>query len=167
MVEEVGKHEIKSIIKKFDGKDFILWNFRIEKALRANQCFEANAEDFDFEDDEAKKKEKLKIDEKIKFIIKSSLEEKVLRRVHRETASEIWSSLRKRYEEKDAHGVNFASRKFFNSKQEKQESVEDFLDRVEVLREELEAAECDISDEDMIINIIQGIKPAYETALIL
>ena len=43
MVEEVGKHVMKSMIKKFDGKDFILWKFRIENALRANQCFEATA----------------------------------------------------------------------------------------------------------------------------
>ena len=74
MVEEVRKHVMKSMIKKFDGKDFIMWKFRIENALKANQYFEATAEDFVVEDDEeAKKKEKLKIDEKAKFIIISSL----------------------------------------------------------------------------------------------
>ena len=91
MAEEVGKQEMKSMIKKFDGKDFILQRFRIENAFKANQCFEATADDFDVVDKrKAKKKEKLKIDEKEKFIIIFSLEYKVLRRVQRETTSKIW-----------------------------------------------------------------------------
>lgn len=71
------------------------------------------------------------------------------------------ASLCKKYEEKDVHGINSARKKYFNSKQENKESIKEFLDRVNTMRDELEAASCEISDEDKM-TIVQEIKPEYE-----
>ena len=66
MAKEIVKQEMKSMIKNFYGKDFSLWRLRIENALGTKQFFEATTEVYDVEDDdEAKKKEKFKIESEI------------------------------------------------------------------------------------------------------
>ena len=64
-------------IKKFDGKDFVLWKDKIETALRATQCSEAISEDFEIAADNRIK------DDKAKTILMSSIDDKILRRLKR------------------------------------------------------------------------------------
>lgn len=52
------------------------------------------------------------MNDKAKFIIVSVLTDKVLRKIQRGTAKEIWTSLCRKYEEKDAHGINYTRKSF-------------------------------------------------------
>ena len=74
----------------------------------------------------------------------------------------MWEALVKKYEDKDLQGVNFSRKKYFNSKQGANESVEDFIDRVINSDEELEAAGLIILEHDVILTILQGLLPSYE-----
>ena len=61
---------IKLGIKKFYGKDYILWKDRIENTLEASKCFNAIKEDFDpAEGDEKVKKNKKELNINAKSII--------------------------------------------------------------------------------------------------
>jgi hypothetical protein len=93
-------------------------------------------------DTEEVKKSKNKINDKAKYIIVSALTDKVLRKVQKDSAKEIWNSLNSKYQNKDAHGINYARRKFFNAIQNDKESVEEFIDRISSMKEELEATGC-------------------------
>ena len=127
MAEGIDKMMTKLSVSRFDGKDFKLWKIRVENALKTNQCWNAvkNLNDFDLEVEGNTEK-----DEKAKLIIMSSITDKILRKIHKLTANEMWEALVKKYEDKDLQGVNFSRKKYFNSKQGANESVEDFIDRV-------------------------------------
>ena len=60
--------------------------------------------------------------------------------MYKDTTSEMWELLCDKYEVKDAHGINFTGRKFLNFKQEGNETVKSFIEKVFRLRDELEAA---------------------------
>ena len=59
----------------------------------------------------------------------------------------------KKYEVKDAQGINFTRRKFLYCKQEGNETVECYIERVFRLRDELEAAAHQVIDIDAIMTI--------------
>ena len=87
---------------------------------------------------------------------------KCFRKIKGKSASEIWSNLLEKYEERNAQGINFLRRKFLNIKKEKSESVESFINKLIIIKEELEAAESAVSDEDTVMTLIQGISSNYE-----
>ena len=157
MAEGTEKMMVKFNVNRFDGKDFMLWKIRVENALKTNQCWNATEEGFKADDEDNEEK-----DEKAKLIIMSSITDKILRKIHKPTAKEMWEALIKKYEEKDVQGLNFSRKKFFNSKQGTSESVEEFIDRVINSREELEIAGLTISETDVILTIIQGIQSSFE-----
>ena len=95
----------------------------------------------------------------------SKITDCVLRIVYKETAKEMWAALCTKYEVKDIQGINFTRRKFFNCKQETNESVENFIERVVRLREELATAGHEIKDKDSFMTIMQGISSSYEIYL--
>ena len=83
-------------IKKFDGTDFVLWKDKVLSALKATQCSEAIKEDF-----KSSEKENTLKDEKAKVLLMTSIEDKILRRLTRKTAYDIWKSLINKYENKN------------------------------------------------------------------
>ncbi|CAF1118125.1 unnamed protein product, partial [Brachionus calyciflorus] len=83
-MSEIGE-TIRFYIKKFDGNDFVLWKDKVLSALNATQCSEAIKDDFNSEGPEKKLK-----DEKAKLILMTSIEDRILRRLTRKTAHEIW-----------------------------------------------------------------------------
>ena len=107
--------------------------------MKAEKCRIAFNEDFDL-DEEDKKETNEAFNDKVKTIIISTLTVRVLRNVYKDTASEMWELLCNKYEVKDAQGINFTRRKFLNCKQEGNETVENHIERVFMLRDELEAA---------------------------
>ena len=154
---------IKLGIKKFDGKDYILWKDRIENALEASKCFDAINEDFDpAEGDEEEKKNKKELNIKAKLIIMSSMTDDILRKVPRESAKTIWKTLKNRYEEKNGPSILATERNFLTSKQSANETVESFIDKIQSMRESIEASGNKISDEDTAMTILYGLLPSYE-----
>ena len=144
-------------IKKFDGTDFVLWKYKVLSALRATQCSEAIKEDFDSDSPEKNLK-----DEKAKVILMTSVEDKILRRLTRKTAKEMWKGLTSRYENKNILNIMCLRKRILNSKQEEKESVEDFIDRVQNLREEIEGLGLKMTDQDIAMTIMQGLVSAYD-----
>ena len=164
-----GLENLKSNFKKFDGTDFVLWKDKIQAALKASKCVEAIKEEFkiklegDIENKEEKEKKNEETDGKAKFILMSTIADNILRKISRRSARDIWKSLTDKYEDRNLQNVIFLRRKFLNSKQEVSESVEDFIDRVEMLREELETVHnIEVKDEDTALTILSGLLPAYE-----
>ncbi|CAF1077662.1 unnamed protein product, partial [Brachionus calyciflorus] len=144
-------------IKKFDGTDFVLWKDKVLSALNASQCSEAIKESF-----ESDSPEKILKDEKAKVILMTSIEDKILRRLKRKTAKEIWTSLTNRYENKNFLNIMCLRKKILNSKQEDNESVESFIDRVQNLSEEIEALGLKMTDQDIAMTIMQGLISEYD-----
>jgi hypothetical protein len=154
---------IKIGVTKFDGSSdtFRVWKIRVVNALKADKSWIACDTMFSIAEKE-KEEQNTTLDEKAKLIIMSTITDNVLRSVYKETAKEMWAALCTKYEVKDAQGINFTRRNFFNCKQENNESVASFIERVASLREELEAAEHEMKDIDSIMTIIQGISSSYE-----
>ncbi|CAF0879208.1 unnamed protein product [Brachionus calyciflorus] len=144
-------------IKKFDGTDFVLWKDKVLSALRATQCIEAIKEDFESDSPDKNLK-----DEKAKVILMTSIEDKILRRLTRKTAKEMWKGLTSRYENKNIQNIMCLRKRILNSKQEENESVEDFIDRVQNLREEIEGLGLKMTDQDISMTIMQGLVFAYD-----
>jgi hypothetical protein len=93
----------------------------------------------------------------------STIADNILRKISRKSAKDIWKSLTDKYEDRNLQNVIFLRRRFLNSKQETNESVEDFIDKVEMLREELETVHTvEVTDEDTAMTILSGLLPAYE-----
>ena len=164
-----GLDNLKSNFKKFDGTDFGLWKDKVQAALKASKCVEAIKTEFKIkvEDEDQNKAEKERkneeTDDKAKFILMSTIADNILRKISRKSAKDIWKSLTDKYEDSNLQNVIFLRRRFLNSKQETNESVEDFIDKVEMLREELETVHTvEVTDEDTAMTILSGLLPAYE-----
>ncbi|CAF1107074.1 unnamed protein product [Brachionus calyciflorus] len=55
-----------------------------------------------------------------------------------------------------------AKKRILNTRQEENESVEEFIDRVQNFREEIEALGQKMTDQDIAMTIMQGLIPEYE-----
>ena len=130
----------KSNFKKFDGTDFVLWKDKVQAALKASKCIKATKDEFKIkiegqvEKNKENKKKNVETDDTAKFILMSTIADNILRKVSRKSAKEIWKDLTDKYEDKHLQNGFFLRRKFLNSKQESNESVEGFIDRVEMLQ---------------------------------
>ena len=141
----------------------------MQAALKASKCVEAIKTEFKIkvEDEDQNKAEKERKNEetndKAKFILMSTIAENILRKISRKSAKDIWKSLTDKYEDRNLQNIIFLRRRFLNSKQETNEIVEDFIDKVEMLREELETVHTvEVTDEDTAMTILSGLLPAYE-----
>ena len=161
MADEIAKMMVKFNANRFGGKDFMLWKIRVENALRTNQCWDATYDYFKTDDDGNEEK-----DEKTKFIIMSSITDRLLRKIHKPTTKEMWEVLIKKSKEKDVQGLKFSRKKFFNSKQGTSESLEEFIDRIINSKEELDVEGLTISEKDVIMTIIQGIQSSFENLVL-
>jgi hypothetical protein len=164
-----GLDNLKTNFKKFDGTDFGLWKDKVQAALKASKCVKAIKNEFkikeeDEDQDKAEKERKnVETDDKAKFILMSTIADNILRKISRKSAKDIWKSLTDKYKDRNLQNVIFLRRRFLNSKQETNESVEDFMDKVEMLREELETVHTvEVTDEDTAIKIFSGLLLAYE-----
>jgi hypothetical protein len=147
---------LKYGIRKFDGKDFILWKDRIENTLEASKCSDAIKEDFDLsvgEDNVIKNKKEQ--DTKAKLILMSSMQDSFLRKVPRTLAKEIWKALKSRYEEKNGANILVLKKNFLSSKQAANENVEKFIDRIK-------SATGGSKKTDTSMTILFGLLPLYE-----
>ena len=150
-------------LKKFDDKDFILWKVRVENALEASKCIETLKQEYKIEEDEEEIKARKELDTKAKFILMSAISDNVLRKLVTTTAKDIWNSLKTRYGETTQANVLVLKRNFLSLKQEKNETVEEFIDRIKNAREEIEQNGSKISDEDTSMTILFGLLPIYDT----
>ncbi|CAF0854115.1 unnamed protein product [Brachionus calyciflorus] len=77
------------------------------------------------------------------MILMTSIEDKILRRLTRKTAHEI-------------------CKRILNARQDDNESVEDFMNRIQNFREEIEALGHKMTDQDIAMTIMQGLIREYE-----
>ncbi len=126
---------LKWNIKKFDGKDFSLYKDKIINAVKTAKCYDAIEGAFNLNDgDDNQKKAKSEADEKAKFILMSTLQDGILRKIPRTTSKEIWTALKGKFEEKSVQNVIYARKRFLNAKQQTNETCEDFIERIRVIR---------------------------------
>ncbi len=93
----------------------------------------------------------------------SSIQDNILRKLSRKTAKEIWNNLHTKYEDKNLQNVIFLRRRFLNLKQEINESIENYIDRVELLKEEIESISANnISEEDTVMTPLSGLITQYD-----
>jgi hypothetical protein len=149
--------QMKYGIKKFDDKDFILWKMRIENALEASKLDQTIKPTYKIEGDENVMKELKESDVKAKFILMSSVTDNVLKTFVTTTAKDIWSSLKTRYGETTQANILVLRRSFLSMKQENDESVEKFIDRIKIARDEIDQNGSRISDEDTSMTILFGL----------
>ena len=140
--------------------------------MKASKCNEAIKDEFkiklegEVENKAEKEKKNEEADDKAKFILMSTISENILRNISRKSAKDMWKSLTDKYEDTNLQNVIFLRKRFLNSKQELNETVEDFIDRVEIIKEELETVHTvEIKDEDTALTILSGLLPAYENCV--
>jgi hypothetical protein len=155
--------QMKYGIKKFDDKDFILWKMRIENALEASKLDQTIKPTYKIEGDENVMKELKESDVRAKFILMSSVTDNVLKTLVTTTAKDIWSSLKTRYGETTQANILVLRRNFLSMKQENDESVEKFIDRIKIARDEIDQNGSRISDEDTSMTILFGLLSPYES----
>jgi hypothetical protein len=108
-------------------------------------------------------KELKESDVRAKFILMSSVTDNVLKTLVTTTAKDIWSSLKTRYGETTQANILVLRRNFLSMKQENDESVEKFIDRIKIARDEIDQNGSRISDEDTSMTILFGLLSTYET----
>ena len=151
-------------ITKFNGDDFDLWKDKIMNALKASDCDQTIMQGFDLnEGNDQEKKAKEKTDEKAKLLLMSSISDDILRKLARNSAKDIWKSLLERYEAKNVQRILSLRRKLLNLKQEKNETVESFIDRVNGTANNLnKAVGQKIDEDDLALTILQGVSHEFE-----
>ena len=157
MAEVVDTINNKFSVKKFDGKDFSLWKDKVTIALKAFKCHDAVKEDFDVSKENNEQK-----DDQAKLILVTSIADPILRKINRETAKDMWDSLIEKYEKKNLHMMSYERKKFLNAKQEKNESIEEFGDRLLKMKDELAMGGYNVEDEDASLTFVHGVLPEYD-----
>ena len=161
---------MKSVITKFDGEisEFELWKSRVTLAMTADKCWAACDNDFVIattimSGSAADTVKNTEADQKARLIIASTLTDKVFRLIHKKAlAKEQWKYLCDTYEKKDVMGIVFLKNRFSNCKQGKNETVEAYINRKTIIREELTVAGQTISDPEMAMELMRGISDVYE-----
>ena len=150
----------KIILRKkllFDGSDFLLWCDQISVNLQAAGVWEAVQEKFNKFGNGNERK-----DTEAKIILMSSIADNILRQLPRKSAKDIWDSLSRKYRDKDYQSVIFIRQKLFNSRQKPGEKLDDFVERIRCIINELFAANHNITDDELVLTIVQGVLPKYE-----
>jgi predicted metal-binding transcription factor (methanogenesis marker protein 9) len=66
--------------------------------------------------------------------------------------------LNEKYEDKNTQNIIFVRRRFLNMKQETNETIEDYIDRFEMFKKELEVlVNTSITDEDAVKTILSAL----------
>ena len=160
----MAEQDMKYNITKFNGTDFALWKDKILNALNALEFEDVIKEEFDLNEgnDEARKAKKKK-DEKAKVILISTIHDNILRNISRNTSKDIWKALMAKYEVKNVQNIISLRRKFINSKQGQNETIEEYIDRIKNVRNEIEKTENEkLKDQDVAIVILQGLSQEYD-----
>ena len=150
-------------IKKFDGKDFVLWKNKVICALDAADCSEAIETEFNVPDDDGPLKvEAIAKNKKAKYILMNSIEDSILRRLDMNSAKDMWITLMNKYQDSNVQNIIFLRKQFLNLKQNNNETLDEFIDRIRTSRQHLESCGHAVSDQDTALTILQGLHPAYE-----
>jgi hypothetical protein len=157
MAEAQEAFNFKVSVNKFDGTDFTLWKNKITSALKASRLWEAVNDGFDTDVEGNAEK-----DEKAKVIMMTSITDSILRKLPFTSAKAMWKALMKRFEDKSTQNVIFLLQRFMNHRQDEEESVENFTDRVVQARENLAALDQELADSQVILTIMQGLRQEYE-----
>ena len=120
-------------VKKFNGNsnEFRNWKIRVECALKEKKCWSAIGSLFDTKESD-KEGVNEALNDTAKAIIVSTITDNVLDEVYNDRANVMWAKLLSKYEKLDVTGVHFIRQRFFNCKQEKNETVENYITRVQI-----------------------------------
>jgi hypothetical protein len=149
-------------VKKFTGNsnDFRNWKIRVECALKEKTCWSAIGATFDTKET-GKELVNEAMNDAAKAIIVSTISDNVLDEVYNDLANVMWASLLTKYEKLDFTGVHFIRQRFFNCKQEKGETVENYISRVQTFKGQLDQTDQKVNDTDVIMQIYGGVLPEF------
>ena len=149
-------------VKKFSGNcnDFRNWKIRVECALKEKKCWYAIDAAFDLAE-VSKEIVNTAANDLAKAIIVSTITDNVMDEVYNNLANVMWASLLTKYEKLDFTGIHFVRQRFFKCYQEKDETVESYIARVQVIKGQLDQMEKKLEDSDVILQIYGGVLPAY------
>jgi hypothetical protein len=147
MAEAQEAFNFKVSVNKFDGTDFTsLSDSKVTSALKASRLWEAVNDGFDTDAEGNAEK-----DEKARVILMTSITDSILRKSPFTSARAVWKALMKQFEVKSTRNVIFLLQRFMNHKQDEDESVENFTDRVMQARESLAALDQEVADSQVIL----------------
>jgi hypothetical protein len=153
-MSESTEHKIR--IKKFDGKDFSLWKAKVENGLMflgLDKYLTVKAETNDAAG--------LLSDKKALSFVKDALSDNLFRKYKEQSTKEIWEKLKKDYEIIDAQLLFVKRNKFLFCKKNRNESMSDYLNRLTSLKEELNEAGNQVSEQDFVLTIMNGTHEEY------
>ena len=149
-------------VKKFNGNsnEFRNWKIRVECALKEKKCWSAIGSLFDTKESD-KEGVNEALNDTAKAIIVSTITDNVLDEVYNDRANVMWAKLLSKYEKLDVTGVHFIRQRFFNCKQEKNETVENYITRVQTYKGQLDHTDQKVNDTDVIMQIYGGVLPEF------
>uniref|UniRef100_H3H819 CCHC-type domain-containing protein n=1 Tax=Phytophthora ramorum TaxID=164328 RepID=H3H819_PHYRM len=164
-------HKVDTIRSlKFDGKNFLAYKEGLKAALRARKCWKIlTGEETKPEKDgtPATKKKRKEWREKVLLlndILTNTLDDVTrVRLAHLNKPQAKWAALVDDFEKKSFAVALFKRRELLNVEFDPDnESIRDYIHRVEAIRQELTLMQEEVSDKEMITALLTGLGEKYE-----
>ena len=149
------------VVNKFDGEDnnFNMWKIRIVSELKSQ-----NLVKYLTTSPYEKSTREIQEDQKALIYISRCLSDRVFSHYcNLSTTKKLWKNLLRDYSKKDAQQLAMKRNEFFTSTKSANETMRDFINRLERLRDELVDATYVMTDQDFILTIITGTHTEFGT----
>lgn len=153
-------------IEVLNGNNYYNWKFRMEMILAENGVLEYVEAEIDISSLTTSKDKEAQIrkDSKAKSLIIQCVDDNQLECLRdKKTAFQMWKTLNDRYEKKGLPGQLYLKKKLLSMKLKENESLETFIQEFEEVVRQLKATETEVSDQDLICNILLSLPKSYET----
>lgn len=153
-------------IEALNGLNYFNWKFRMEMILAENNVTDAINEEIRINGamSEKEKEALVKKDAKAKSLIVQCVEDSQLETLRdKETAYKMWETLKEKYEKKGLPGQLYLKKKLLSLKLEENKPLEAYLMEFEEIVRQLKGCGTQISDEDLICNLLISLPKSYDT----
>jgi hypothetical protein len=148
-------------IERFTGEDFGMWKFQMIIALRARKLLNF-VDGTNLRETWPNEEEWLDKDSACQFIICSSIDYKVLRKLRTCTmAAQMWRRLTTTYEQNATENVQMLQQQFFEMRMKPNTDVADHISNVELMASQLNDLGEHISEQAIITKIICTLTPSF------
>jgi len=149
-------------VVEITGSDFAVWHMQIEEILTAKGLEAAIKSEEAFVKRESMSKTFIEANGKAKAIILLGLETKYIKLImHATTAREMWDKLVTVHEQKSINGKLMLQKKFYDLQMRSDESIADYIGRVEYIVAQLRDLGEEITETNVMCKMVSGLPRSY------
>lgn len=154
-------------ITKFDGNDYLTWKFQVTQMIMAHgleDLLDGSNPKPAGENSKPEVKKWIKDNAKAMSLLSQAIEKKQLQTlITSETAKEMWDGLKNMYDQKSSSSKLLLRQKFHESKMKSNETVIEFVTKIQNLVSQLKDVGEVISDIDVMAKILGTLPSKYNT----